>query len=168
MILWRKGLKIRLDLFYSLRNLGSWSKRKYIVTIASAACWSISDYNIDPQLSVGYFQNILRLTIIGFKKILKPTIPIFKKKAYYGTYHDHADKVLGPTIFRLTIEILKILFSSLHPQKVLRQYLTHRHVGWRAGSLGTVRAGAPRISPAVEDLSISPGRGWNVYYPALP
>ena len=34
-------------------------------------------------------------------------------------------------------------------------YLTHRHVGWRAGSLGTVRAGAPQISPATEDLSIS-------------
>ena len=46
------------------------------------------------------------------------------------------------------------LCSPLHPQKELRQYLTHRHVGGRAGSLGTVRAGAPRISPATEDLSI--------------
>ena len=82
MILWRKGLTVWI-FFYSLRNIGSWSKRRCVVTLALAACWSISDYDIDSQKNIAtqnsYFQNISWLTIVVFKKILKPRIPTFKK-----------------------------------------------------------------------------------------
>ena len=97
MILWRKGL----DLFYIVCETSDRDpKEDDIVTIASAACWRISDYNIEPRFQNSYFQNILQLTIIGFKKTLKHKIPIFKKRL--GTYYDHPDKVLAPTIFWLT------------------------------------------------------------------
>ena len=146
MILWRKGLKIKLDLFYSLRNLGSWSKRRYIVTIASAACWSISDYNIDPQKDIPtqntYSPNIFRLTIIVIKKILKPTISryLFSKKAWkllplrsswqsIGTHNiltrnKNLKNILQSQKDITTCEywlqkVLQLTMSIVHPQKLL-------------------------------------------------
>ena len=91
MIWWRKGLMAWI-FFCSLRNIGSWSKRRYFVTIASAACWSISDYNIDPQRDIAtqksYFQNILRLTMIYWgQKDNKTHNTYFQKRL--GTYYDH-------------------------------------------------------------------------------